>query len=151
VPTLSTDQIKAIIPHRDPFLWIDEVVELDPPTRLVATKFLRPDLDVFRGHYPNSPIMPGVLMCEACLQGGAILIAHHPEGAIGPGQVPVATRINNVKFKRMVRPGDTLTIEITFTERLGTAFFMTGRVRVGDSVAVTLDFAASAAEKSTGM
>lgn len=151
MPGLNRQQIEAIIPHRDPFLWIDEVLELEPPGRLLARKWLNPEIAVFKGHYPNAPIMPGVLMCEACLQAGAILIAHHPDGAIGPNQVPVATRINNVRFKHMVRPGDTLTIEVRLTERLSNAFFMTGRVHCGDKLAAQLEFAATAADRPAGM
>ncbi len=81
-------------------LGVDEVVELTD-TRIRARKRVDPGLDVFRGHYPNHPILPGVLLCEAALQAGAILISQLPGGAVPAGQVPVGTRINNVKCRRV--------------------------------------------------
>jgi 3-hydroxyacyl-[acyl-carrier-protein] dehydratase len=141
---LTKEQICELIPHRDPFLWLDEVVEVTE-TKLHARKKVDPGLDVFRGHYPGQPILPGVLLCEASMQAGAVLISRLPEGAIGPGQVPVATRINNVKFKQMVRPGDTLDIHVELTERLANAFYLTAKVQVGGKTAVTFDFACAAA------
>lgn len=139
---MDTEQIKKCIPHREPFLWVDEVVELSD-TRIRARKFVDPALDVFRGHYPNQPILPGVLLCEAAMQAGAILISQRPDGAVTAGQVPVATRINNVKFRQMVRPGDVLDIEVTLTERRANAFFLEGKVSIGDKVAMRFDFACS--------
>jgi 3-hydroxyacyl-[acyl-carrier-protein] dehydratase len=141
---LDTEAIKSCIPHRDPFLWVDEVVELTD-SRIRARKFVDPTLDVFRGHYPNQPILPGVLLCEAAMQAGAILISKRPEAAVADGQVPVATRINNVKFRQMVRPGDVLDIEVTLTERHANAYFLEGKVSVGDKVAMRFDFACSLA------
>jgi 3-hydroxyacyl-[acyl-carrier-protein] dehydratase len=144
---LDTEAIKQCIPHREPFLWVDDVVELTD-TRIHARKRIDSTLDVFRGHYPNQPILPGVLLCEAAMQAGAILIACRPGGEITAGQVPVATRINNVKFRQMVRPGDTLDIEVTLTERHANAYFLEGKVSVGEKVARRFDFACSLA--STG-
>lgn len=139
---LTVDQIRAAIPHRDPFLWIDEVVEVTEQ-RIVARKFLSPDLDVFRGHYPNFPVLPGVLQCEASFQAGAILISRLQ--AVGEGQVPVVTRINNVKFRHMLRPGDTMEIEVELTERLQNAYFLTAKVSSAGQVAARLEFACTAA------
>jgi 3-hydroxyacyl-[acyl-carrier-protein] dehydratase len=140
---LDLDQIKKYIPHREPFLWIDEVLEITPEA-IHATKYLNPDLDVFRGHYPNFPLLPGVLQCEMALQASAILIArkHELEG----GKVPVATRLNNVKFRHMVRPGDTANVHVEITERLGDAFFMTGKIVVDGQVTTRLEFAATATD-----
>lgn len=142
--SLTKQEICELIPHRDPFLWVDEVVEVSD-TRIHARKFIDPGLDVFRGHYPGQPVLPGVILCEAAMQAGAILIARLPEGAIPAGHVPVATRINNVKFRKLVRPGDTLEIEVELTERLAQAFFMTARVKVGGKSAAQLDFACTTA------
>lgn len=140
--SLSIDQIRNAIPHRDPFLWIDEVVEVTEQ-RIVARKVLSPELDVFRGHYPNFPVLPGVLQCEACFQAGAILISRLQ--AVGDGQVPVVTRINNVKFRHMLRPGDTMEIEVELTERLQNAYFLNAKVSSGGQVAARLEFACTAA------
>jgi 3-hydroxyacyl-[acyl-carrier-protein] dehydratase len=143
---LSKDEICRLIPHRDPFLWIDEVVE-ESATSLVARKFVSAELDVFRGHYPGRPVLPGVLLCEAAMQAGAVLIARQGlaggEASDSPpaGRIPVATRINNVKFRHMVRPGDTLEIAVELTERLAGAFFLSARIKVAGKTAAQLDFA----------
>lgn len=142
VNSLSKEGIQQQIPHREPFLWLDEVLELDRE-RIVAQKLVSADLDVFRGHYPNFPVLPGVLQCEAAFQAGAVLIAQSIE--TGSDQVPVVTRLNNVQFRRMVRPGETLTIEVELVEQLANAFFMKGKVSVDGKVTVRLEFACSAA------
>ena len=139
---LTIDQIRAAIPHRDPFLWIDEVVEVTEQ-RIVARKVLSPDLDVFRGHYPHFPVLPGVLQCEACFQAGAILVSRLM--SVGEGQVPVVTRVNNVKFRHMLRPGDVMELEVELTERLQNTYFMTGKVSSAGKVAARLEFACTAA------
>ena len=143
---LNKQQICELIPHRDPFLCIDEVLEVTD-SRIAARKFVDPALDLFRGHYPGTPLLPGVLLCEAAMQAGALLIARLPAGALPAGHVPVATRINNVKFRQMVRPGDTLEIEVELTEKLGAAFFMTSRLKVAGKLAAHLDFACTAAPR----
>ena len=142
--SMTRAEIEQCIPHREPALLLDEVVTLEPE-RIVCRRRVPADFDWFRGHYPGQPILPGVILCEACLQAGAVLIAKHPDGALSAGEVPVATRLNNVKFKQMVRPGDELELEVVLTERLGRAFYMTGKVTVRGKTAVTLDFACSAA------
>jgi 3-hydroxyacyl-[acyl-carrier-protein] dehydratase len=144
VPALSRAEIEQLIPHREPALWLDEVVDISAD-RIHCRRTVDPTFDWFRGHYPAQPILPGVILCEACLQAGAVLIARHPDGALAAGEVPVATRLNNVKFKHMVRPGDLLDIEVVLSERLGRAFYMTGKVTVGGKTAATLDLACSAA------
>ncbi|MFM9966667.1 MAG: 3-hydroxyacyl-ACP dehydratase FabZ family protein [Planctomycetaceae bacterium] len=140
---MTRDDIQQLIPHRDPFLWLDEIVELTE-TRIHARMFLSPDLPVFSGHYPDFPVFPGVLQLEAAMQAGAVLIAK--TATMAPGKVPVATRINNVQFRRMVRPGETLEIEVELTERMSNAFFLTGKVSVGGQVSVRLEFACAAAD-----
>lgn len=140
--TLNKQEIEQAIPHRDPFLWIDEVIDVTA-ARLVARKFLDPGLDVFRGHYPDFPVLPGVIQCEMCFQAGAILISQLIP--VTPGQVPVVTRINNVKFRHLLRPGATVEIEVVLTERLANAFFLTGKVSEAGKVATRLDFGCATA------
>ena len=144
---MTRDDIQQLIPHRDPFLWLDEIVELTE-SRIHARKTLSPDLPVFAGHYPSFPVFPGVLQLEAAMQAGAVLIAK--TSVMEPGKVPVATRINNVQFRRMVRPGETLDIEVTLTEKLSNAFFLTGKVSVGGQVTVRFEFACAAANSEHG-
>ncbi|HCS54553.1 3-hydroxyacyl-ACP dehydratase FabZ family protein [Rubinisphaera sp.] len=140
---MDQEQIKECIPHRDPFLWIDEVLELSENT-IHATTYINPDLPVFQGHYPDFPILPGVLQCEMALQAGAILISR--KHALEADKVPVATRINNVKFKHMVRPGDTANVYVEVTERLKDTFYMTGKIVVDGQTCTRLDFAATATD-----
>lgn len=140
---MNREEILNAIPHRPPFLWIDEVVSVDE-TKLHARTFLDPELPVFQGHFPGQPIFPGVLQCEAALQAGAILISKIE--AVPDGNVPVATRINNVKFRRMVKPGETLDIEVELTEHLSNAYFMTGKISVEGQVSTRLAFACASAK-----
>lgn len=140
---MDREQIEQQIPHRSPFLWLDEVVEISESS-IRATKFLDPGLPVFQGHYPGFPLLPGVLLCEAAFQAGAVLIARQQD--VPEGMVPVVTRQNETRFRRMVRPGETLEIEVELTETLGGAWFLQGKVSVDGQVAVRLEFACTAAD-----
>ena len=140
---MDLEQIKQYIPHREPFIWIDEVLELQEMS-IHASKYLSPDLDLFQGHYPDFPILPGVIQCEMALQAAAILISKMH--AIDGENVPVATRLNNVKFKHMVRPGDTANIYVEMTERLSNAFYLSGKVVVDGQVTTRLDFTVAATD-----
>ena len=142
---LTRDEICRLIPHRDPFLWIDEIVS-ESETQIVARKHISPELDVFRGHYPGQPVLPGVLLCEAAMQAGAVLIARRGanetgEAAGSPARVPVVTRMNNVKFKQIVRPGDTLEIEVEVTDQLADAWFLSAKISVAGKTVARFDFA----------
>jgi 3-hydroxyacyl-[acyl-carrier-protein] dehydratase len=140
---MSRQEILDAIPHRDPFLLVDEIVE-QSDARIVGTKLFRGDEYFFTGHYPGYPLVPGVLLCEAAMQCGAVLLSKHLAGI--EDKVPVATRMNDVRFKRMVRPGETIRMEIELVERLADAFFLTAKVTVAGKVAVRFEFACTAAE-----
>jgi len=99
-------EIEGIIPHRDPFLLIDEVVELSPGARVVATKTVT-EADC-AGHFPGNPIMPGVKMVEALAQAGAVAVLSQPENR---GKLALFAGIDDVRFKRVVRPGELLRLE----------------------------------------
>ena len=97
--------IEKIIPHRPPFLLVDEVLELDPGRLCRARRLLRPDDMWFAGHFPGNPVMPGVLIVEALAQTGAIAALSQPQFE---GKLGLFAGIDRVRFKRVVRPGDTL-------------------------------------------
>ncbi|MFO7997134.1 MAG: 3-hydroxyacyl-ACP dehydratase FabZ [Dehalococcoidia bacterium] len=131
------EEILNAIPHRPPFLFIDRIVELSG-TRIKTTKEISPDEPVFEGHYPGQPIMPGALICESIFQTGAVLLSKMM-GGIGEG-VPVLTRINNAKFKSIVKPGCTLEIEAELLEKVSSAYYMKGKASVGGKTSVTVEF-----------
>src|SRR5262245_45964722 len=118
---MSLAQIQAAIPHRPPFLLIDEIVDWTD-RRIVCRKTFTGDEFFYQGHYPGYPLTPGVLLCEAGMQAGAVLLSKIVDK--DKGGVPVATRLNDVRFKRMVRPGETIEIEVDLVEQLAEAYFL---------------------------
>ena len=129
--------IESAIPHRKPMLLVDEIVEQSEDAIHCKKTFLADEFFV-QGHFPQFPLVPGVILCECALQAGAILLSTKMDQA---DAVPVATRLDSVKFKNMVRPGDTVEIEVKLNESLANAYFMTGRVTNGGKLAARLDFA----------
>ena len=126
------EDVTKFIPHRSPFLFVDEIIEISAGS-IKTRKKIDPGESFFKGHYPGSPVMPGVLLCESIFQSGAILISKiTSDKAIGGEEdgVPVLTRITNAKFKKMVKPGDTIDIETSITETLSNVYFMKGRASV---------------------
>ena len=113
----SADVLNAI-PHREPFLFVDSIIE-SADNRIVVKKTFNGDEDFFRGNYPGNPLMPGVLIVEAALQAGAILVSNRI-GSVEK-KSPVVTRIADARFKTPVRPGDVLIIEAKMTEEIGRA------------------------------
>jgi len=137
------EEILEAIPHRPPFLYVDEIEELNEK-RILAKKTISPEEPFFKGHFPGHPIMPGVLICEAIFQAGAILLSKMLSGSEDLSKsIPVLTRINNAKFKGMVKPGDLLEIEAELVERLSNAFFLKGSVKVAGKTMVRVEFACS--------
>jgi len=134
------DAIEAIIPHRDPFLFLDEVLELEPGVRVLARMSVRGDEWFFPGHFPGRPIMPGVIMVEALAQAGAVAVLSEEENR---GKLALFAGIDDVRFRRIVEPGDELTLSCEIESVRGP--IGRGRVvaRVGDELAVrgTLTFA----------
>jgi 3-hydroxyacyl-[acyl-carrier-protein] dehydratase len=104
-PPLGKREIEEILPHRDPFLFLDEVVELEAGVRVVARKRVREDEWYLAGHFPGRPIMPGVLMVEAMAQTGALAVLADESNR---GKLALFAGIDDVRFKRIVEPGDEL-------------------------------------------
>jgi 3-hydroxyacyl-[acyl-carrier-protein] dehydratase len=138
---MNPSEIEAGIPHRPPMLLIDEIVERSE-NRIICRKTFRADEFFFQGHYPGFPLAPGVILCECAMQAGAILLSQFLTDGNG---VPVATRMNEVKFKNMVRPGDTIEITVELVERLANAFFLKAKVTKTGKLAVSFEFACAAA------
>ena len=131
-------EIEQILPHRDPFLLLDEVIELEPGSRVVARKVVT-DADC-AGHFPGNPIMPGVKMVEALAQAGAVAVLVQEENR---GKLALFAGIDDVRFKRVVRPGDELTLECSLEQVRGPIGRGKARATVGGELAVrgTLTFA----------
>jgi 3-hydroxyacyl-[acyl-carrier-protein] dehydratase len=99
------DKIEEILPHREPFLLLDEVLELEPGSHVVARKTVRADEWYLAGHFPGRPVMPGVLIVEAMAQAGAVAVLSEEENR---GRLALFAGIDDVRFKRIVEPGDEL-------------------------------------------
>lgn len=127
------------IPHRKPFLFVDRVVDADD-SGIRTEKRVQPDEPFLAGHFPGRPIMPGVLICEAVFQSGAILMGKRAGTGPNENLIPVITRINNVKLKHAVKPGDLMEIAVNFKEKVGSACYLAGKVTVGGKTALTVEF-----------
>ena len=113
-PPFGRLEIEQIIPHRDPFLFLDEVLELEPGVRVLARKHVREDEWYFPGHFPGRPIMPGVIIVEALAQAGAVAVLSEEENR---GKLVLFAGIDDVRFKRIVSPGDELILECEVDSR----------------------------------
>ncbi|HEV7663178.1 MAG TPA: 3-hydroxyacyl-ACP dehydratase FabZ [Chloroflexota bacterium] len=133
---LDARQIQALIPHRYPFLLVDRVVELEPGQRIVGIKNVSMSDGYLQGHFPDYPVMPGVLVVEALAQTGAILVMQDPANA---GKVPFFARIDNCRFRQPVRPGDSLRLEVDVTSFRAPVGKAHGRALVDGAVVCETD------------
>ena len=141
-PTL--EKILAAIPHRPPMLLLDEIVFQDEES-IVCRKLFSGEEFFFQGHYPDQPIVPGVILCECGAQAGAVMLSGIMTGE--DGMVPVITRMNDVKFKKMVSPGDEIEISVKLDEVVSSAYFMTAVIRTEGKIAARLSVTCSMAKK----
>jgi 3-hydroxyacyl-[acyl-carrier-protein] dehydratase len=137
---LDRAAIEAILPHREPFLLIDEVLELEPGARVIARKEVREDEWYLRGHFPGRPVMPGVLIVEAMAQTGAVAVLSEEENR---GRIALFAGIDDTRFKRIVEPGDELQLECTLEQVRGPVGKGKAKATVGGELAArgTLTFA----------
>jgi 3-hydroxyacyl-[acyl-carrier-protein] dehydratase len=129
---MNQEQIKEIIPHREPFLLVDEVLELEEGKRIVALKYVKAEEYYFEGHFPQEKVMPGVLQIEALAQAGAIAILSMPEHK---WKIAYFGGIKEAKFKQKIAPGDCLRLEVTLDRLRSSAGTGTAVAYVGDKVA----------------
>ena len=142
------------IPHRGSMLLIDRILERTPES-IRCEKTFRKNEFFFDGHFPNRPIVPGVIQCECCLQAGALLLGGRADSPTSVARfdasdssssetsLPVATRMDAVKFKKMVAPGDRVEIAVTLNERVSNAYYMTGKMTLDGKLTARLDFTCS--------
>lgn len=135
---MDIEQIKQVIPHRDPFLLIDEIEELEEGTRAVAIKHIKADDFWFKGHFPDYPVVPGVLILEMLAQTGAVAMLMLPENK---GKIGFFGGVKEAKFRRQVVPGDTLRLEVEIIK-------VKGPVGVGKGIATVNGEKACTAEIS---
>lgn len=133
---LTIEQIKEIIPHRYPFLLIDRVDEVEEGKRAVAIKNVTANEEFFNGHFPDYPVMPGVLILEALAQTGAVSILTKEENK---GKIGLFGGIEKCRFKRQVKPGDQLRLEVEITRLKGPVAKAHGVATVNGEVAVEAD------------
>ena len=128
------DVIEAVLPHRDPFVWVSRVLECEPGVSVKAELDVSPDLPLFKGHFPDYPVLPGVIIMEALAQAASfsILVAREPEGTLG-----FFAGSDNAKLRNQVRPGDTLTLEATVVKSSRRLCVAEVKASVGDTVCAT--------------
>jgi 3-hydroxyacyl-[acyl-carrier-protein] dehydratase len=130
-------QVTDLIPHRPPFLFVDEIVS-HSAEGLIAKRTWRAEEDFYQGHYPGAPITPGVLLCEAVFQTAACYMALKARAAgAKPGEgVPLIAKINDVRFRSPVYPGDTIVLEVKQKDALGGFTMLTGSIKKTDGTRV---------------
>lgn len=132
----NKEQIKELIPHREPFLLIDEINEMELGKRVAATTYIKEEDFWFKGHFPNYPVTPGVLMIEMLAQAGAAAMLALPENK---GKIGLFAGIDKAKFRRQVVPGDVLKLEVEIIKVKGPIGVGQGTVTVDGKKAVTAE------------
>jgi 3-hydroxyacyl-[acyl-carrier-protein] dehydratase len=143
----ASPEILGRIPHRPPFLFVDEIVS-ETPESLVARRTWRADEDFYSGHYPGAPITPGVLLCEAVFQAGALHLSRTLAAEGAPPGVPLLVKISDVRFRSPVFPGDVVTIEVRRKDSMAGFYIMSGSMKRGETRVLSVDF--SVAWKTPG-
>lgn len=144
--TSTIAQIQQAIPHRSPMLLVDRIVEQTEDS-IVCEKSFRADEYFFQGHYPDFPICPGIILCECGAQAGAVLLSSLMDA---DGGVPVLTKMDSVRFKRMVRPGETIQMQVKLDDRVSNAFYLTAKIVCEGKMAARFSFVCTVTEQANG-
>ncbi len=145
-PLLDALAIQQLLPHRYPFLLVDRIIELTPKKRVVGIKQVSINEPFFQGHFPDAPVMPGVLIVEALAQVGAILALREIENR--ENKLVLFSGINNARFRSPVVPGDTLILEVTALRVGSRVQRMQGVARVGERVVADAELMSIIADRS---
>ena len=137
---MDRDAVMEILPHRDPMLFIETVLSADSKT-LHAQTHVNPDWDIFKGHFPELPIMPGVLLIEAVAQAGALILGL--KGAVSDGAFIGFTGVEQAKFRRAVKPNDLMDIHVELMRERRGFYKFEGKIEVDGEIATELKFAAA--------
>ena len=144
-PLYNKEKIKTILPHRDPFLFIDEIREIGEDY-IIGTKFVKPEEDYFRGHFPTEPVMPGVLQLETMAQAGGVMVLNTVEDP--ENYLTFFMKIDNAKFKKKVVPGDTIIFRLNLISPIRRGLcHMHGKGFVDGKIVVEADLLAQIAPK----
>ncbi len=145
---MDRTEVMNAIPHRDPFLFIDEIIEVTE-NRIVCRKTFTGEEAFFKGHYPDFPLVPGVLLCESALQAGAVFLAKKMESDTKSfaGKMPVVAKMSDIRFRQIVRPGETIVIQADLEDFYSNAFQMAGTVTVNGKMSVKLKYTVMMVEK----
>lgn len=139
------------IPHRPPFLFVDEILDWKDNTEITTTYTFKGNEFFFEGHYPGAPLVPGVILCESAMQAGAVLLSklfaaeiaqEKQSDSYDPSKeiIPVVGRMKEIKFKRMVSPGETVVQHVRLKEKMSGAYFLTAQITVEGELAVSFEF-----------
>jgi 3-hydroxyacyl-[acyl-carrier-protein] dehydratase len=139
---MNRSQIESLIPHRSPFLWIDQIVELEPGVRCICLKFVDPAEPFFAGHFPGEPILPGVFLIEAVAQTAGVMLAGSAKGQ----GIPMLAAVNRFKFLKGVRPGSQLRTEVRKLTEAGAMAYIEGTVQVGNEIVARGELSVISAE-----
>jgi 3-hydroxyacyl-[acyl-carrier-protein] dehydratase len=143
--SIDIDEILKLIPHRPPFLLVDRAEDYRPHQSIVGIKGVTLNEPFFVGHFPNYPVMPGVLIVEAIAQSGAVLMSKSLDANV-EGKTILFISLDNCRFRSPVRPGDLLKMHVEVLRARGDVFKFRGKAMVGDKVAAEVEFAAMVVE-----
>lgn len=145
---MDNSEVLQAIPHRPPFLFVDEILEVTED-QIICQKTFTGKEAFFQGHYPDFPLVPGVLLCEAALQAGAVFLSKKmaADESTFSGKMPVVAKMSDIRFRQIVRPGETVKIQVNLEDFYANAFTMNGTVTVNGKMSVKLKFTVMMVEK----